>query len=166
MECKFGLVVIEVRSLNFGGLSGRLFLNGKPGSAFENTVNRLRAIWPVGSRSGQALRQALDREVRKAWQPRVRAAAAPPASPSRPARFDYTAPVSTTDDPRMRRLAAHLPPAYAAHLFDAQQHGATDPQLRAIVTEGLHEIYFKDNTARAQGLEAAPIDIDCFDASY
>lgn len=120
----------------------------------------------------QALAQALDREVRKAWQPRVRAAARRRAAEvggitvETRARFGYTAPVGTTDDPRMRRLTVHLPPAYAARLFDAQQHGATDPQLRAIVAEGLQEVYFQDNGARAQGLEVAFTDIDYFDASY
>jgi len=100
----------------------------------------------------QALREALNREVRKAWQTR--------------ARFGYTAPIGTTDDPRMRRLTVHLPPAYAARLFDAQQQGAADQRLRDIVAEGLQEVYSKDNGARAQGLEVALTDIDYFDVSY
>lgn len=120
----------------------------------------------------QALREALDREVRKVWQPRVRAAARRRAADTggitieTRARFGYTAPVGTTDDPRMRRLTVCLPPAYAARLFDARQHGATDQHLRAIVAEGLQEVYFKDNGARAQGLEVALTDIDYFDVSY
>lgn len=118
------------------------------------------------------LRQALEREVHKAWKPRVRAAARKRAATATGitietrARFGYTAPIGTTDDPRMRRLTVHLPPEYAGRLFDAQQQGASDQQLRDIVAEGLQEVYFKDNGARAQNLEVAITDIDYFDASY
>src|SRR6478672_9091976 len=73
-----------------------------------------------------ALRDALEREVRKAWQPRVkgrarkRAATAGGITIETRVRFGYTAPAGTTDDPRERRLTVHLPPAYAGRLFDAQ----------------------------------------------
>ncbi|MFP8887845.1 telomere-protecting terminal protein Tpg [Streptomyces mangrovi] len=119
-----------------------------------------------------ALRDALAREVRKAWQPRVRARARKRAASTggitveTRARFGYTAPIGTTDDPRMRRLTAHLPPQYAGRLFDAQQAGASDQQLRDIVAEGLQETYFKNNGSRAQELEVAITDIDYFDVSY
>ncbi|HEY5833684.1 telomere-protecting terminal protein Tpg [Streptomyces sp.] len=120
----------------------------------------------------KALRDALAREVPKVWQPRVRqqarkrAASTTGITVETRARFGYTAPVGTTDDPRMRRLTVHLPPDYARRLFTAQQQGASDRQLREIVAEGLQEIYFKDNGARAQGLEVAITDIDYFDVSY
>jgi hypothetical protein len=119
-----------------------------------------------------ALARALDREVRRVWQPRVRAAARRRAAEAggitveTRARFGYAAPVGTTDDPRMRRLTVHLPPSYAARLFDAHRHGATDSQLRAIVAEGLREVYFQDNGTRARGLDVAFTDIDYFDVSY
>jgi predicted transcriptional regulator len=119
-----------------------------------------------------ALRDALAREVRKVWQPRVRAQARKKAATTTGitietrARFGYTAPVGTTDDPRMRRLTVHLPPAYAGRLFDAQQRGASDQQLRDIVAEGLQEIYFKDNGTRAQDLEVTMTEIVFFDVSY
>src|SRR6478609_6937772 len=119
-----------------------------------------------------ALRDALEREVKKVWQPRVRARARKKAATSTGitvetrARFGYTAPIGTTDDPRMRRLTVHLPPQYARRLFDAQQTGTDDRQLRGIVAEGLQEVYFKDNGARAQGLEVAIADIDYFDVSF
>lgn len=119
-----------------------------------------------------ALRDALTREVKKAWQPRVRAQARKKAATTggitieTRARFGYTAPIGTTDDPRMRRLTVHLPPSYAARLFTAQQQGAGDQQLRAIVTEGLQEVYFKEHGTRAGNLEVELLDIDYFDASY
>ncbi|WP_430381120.1 telomere-protecting terminal protein Tpg [Streptomyces actuosus] len=53
------------------------------------------------------------------------------------ARFGYTAPIGSTDDPRIRRLTVHLPADYARRLFDAQAQGANETQLRGIVAEGL-----------------------------
>ncbi|MFC3584358.1 telomere-protecting terminal protein Tpg [Streptantibioticus rubrisoli] len=81
-------------------------------------------------------------------------------------RFGCTAPVGTTDDPRMRRLTVRLPLEYARRLFDAQQASAGDRHLREIVAEGLQEIYFKHNGARAQGLEVEIADSDYFDVSF
>jgi transcriptional regulator with XRE-family HTH domain len=119
-----------------------------------------------------ALRDALAREVAKVWQPRVRQQARKKAATSTGitietrARFGYTAPVGTTDDPRMRRLTVHLPAAYAGRLFEAQQQGADDAQLRGIVAEGLQEIYFKDNGRRADHLAVELTEIDYIDVSF
>jgi hypothetical protein len=82
------------------------------------------------------------------------------------ARFGYTAPVGSTDDGRQRRLTVHLPPTYADRLFQAQQQGAGDQQLRDIVAEGLQEVYFKDGGTRAAGLEVEFKDIDYLDVSF
>lgn len=82
------------------------------------------------------------------------------------ARFGYTAPVGTTDDPRERRLTVHLPPAYAERLFDAQQQDPGDQALRAIVAEGLQGVYFKDSGTRANGLEVEMTDVRYFDVSF
>jgi transcriptional regulator with XRE-family HTH domain len=108
----------------------------------------------------------LEQEVRKDWQPRVRqrakkqpATATGNVNETR-ARFGFTAAPGSTDDARMRRITQHLPPAYAARLFDAQAAGATEQQLRRIAAEGLQEIYFKDRGRRAQGLEVEFTDID------
>ncbi|WP_274919473.1 telomere-protecting terminal protein Tpg [Streptomyces sp. WZ-12] len=114
----------------------------------------------------------IDTAVRARWQPKVRgrrrkqAATSTGITVETRARFGYTAPIGTTDDGRMRRLTVHLPPAYARRLFDAQQQGATDQQMRDIVAEGLQEVYFKDGGRRAAGLEVAVTDIDYFDVSY
>ncbi|WP_420707528.1 telomere-protecting terminal protein Tpg [Streptomyces sp. NRRL S-241] len=82
------------------------------------------------------------------------------------ARFGYTAPVGTTDDGRVRRLTVHLPAAYAQRLFDSRARGADDRELRAIVAEGLQEIYFKDGGTRADQLRVEFTDIDYFDVSF
>jgi hypothetical protein len=118
-----------------------------------------------------ALREALQREVLKVWQPRIRqqarrrAATTTGITVETRARFGYTAPVGTTDDPRERRLTVHLSPPYAARLFDAQQAGAGDQTLRDIVAEGLQEHYFRTG-GRAQGLEVEFTDIAYFDVQF
>jgi transcriptional regulator with XRE-family HTH domain len=105
-------------------------------------------------------------EVRKRWQPKVRdrvkkqAATATGIVIETRARFGFTAAPGTTDDGRLRLITQHLPPAYAARLFEAQAAGATEQQLRNIAAEGLQEIYFKDRGCRAQGLLVEFTDID------
>lgn len=69
------------------------------------------------------------------------------------ARIGYTAPIGTTDEDRLRHLTVALPPRYAARLFDAQEAGATDRQLKEIAAEALKEMYFQDNGRRAGQLE-------------
>ncbi|MGW2492015.1 telomere-protecting terminal protein Tpg [Streptomyces sp. NPDC001606] len=101
----------------------------------------------------------LEREVKKRWQPQVRARARQRAATTggividTRARIGYTAPIGSTDEDRVRHLTVALPPQYAARLFDARQAGAGDQQLREIAAEGLKEVYFQDNGRRAGQLE-------------
>ncbi|CAL9331083.1 hypothetical protein SUDANB105_00074 [Streptomyces sp. enrichment culture] len=101
----------------------------------------------------------MEREVKKRWQPQVRARARQKAATTggividTRARIGYTAPVGSTDDARIRHLTVALPPQYAARLFDAQQAGADDRQLQQIAAEGLKEVYFQDGGRRAGQLE-------------
>ncbi|MEV6841674.1 XRE family transcriptional regulator [Streptomyces sp. NPDC051133] len=101
----------------------------------------------------------LDREVKKRWQPQIRARARRKAATTggividTRARIGYTAPIGSTDDARIRHLTVALPPQYAARLFDAQQAGASDQQLQQIAAEGLKDMYFQDNGRRAGSLE-------------
>jgi hypothetical protein len=101
----------------------------------------------------------LEREVKKRWQPQIRARAKERAATTggividTRARIGYTAPVGSTDDARIRHLTVALPPQYAARLFDAQQAGASDQQLQQIAAEGLKEVYFQDGGRRAGMLE-------------
>src|SRR4051812_5027472 len=105
-------------------------------------------------------------ETRRRWQPRVRerarrqAAATGGIFVSTRARFGFTAAPGTTDDPRVRYVNQALPPDYAARLFAAQETGATEAQLRAILAEGLGEMYFRDRGRRAQGLSVEFSDIE------
>ena len=111
-------------------------------------------------------------EVRRRWQPRVRAKARQQAATTggitieTRARFGYTAAPGTTDDARIRLITQHLPPDYAARLLDAHTAGATDQQLQQIAAEGLQEIYFKDRGHRAAGLQVAFTDIDYIELDF
>ncbi|GGX66696.1 telomere-protecting terminal protein Tpg [Streptomyces minutiscleroticus] len=101
----------------------------------------------------------LEREVNKRWQPQVRARARRKAATTdgivvdTRARLGYTAPIGSTDQDRVRHLTVALPPRYAARLFDAQQAGAGEQQLREITAEALKEVYFQDGGRRAGQLE-------------
>ncbi|WP_333774689.1 telomere-protecting terminal protein Tpg [Streptomyces sp. IBSBF 3136] len=115
------------------------------------------------------LAQRLADAVRARWQPRVREQARRQAATSTGlmidtrARFGFTAAAGSTDDARIRHLTLALPPAFAARLFDAQQAGASEQQLRAITAEGLGEAYFRDGGRRAHGLEVEFTDVEQLD---
>jgi len=109
----------------------------------------------------------LQREVRKRWQPQIRARARRQAETTggividARARMGYVAPIGSTDEDRIRHLTVALPPRFAARLFAAQEAGADDRRLRQIVAEGLKEVYFQDGGRRAGSLEEVRLtDID------
>ncbi|MGW2393985.1 telomere-protecting terminal protein Tpg [Streptomyces lydicamycinicus] len=123
-------------------------------------------------RPRKELAARIEREVRKRWQPKVRQKAQQRAASTggivieTRARFGFTAAPGTTDDGRIRLITQHLPPTYAARLFDAQASGATEQQLRNIAAEGLQEIYFKDRGRRADGLLVEFTDIDYVELDF
>ncbi|WP_327658672.1 MULTISPECIES: telomere-protecting terminal protein Tpg [unclassified Streptomyces] len=101
----------------------------------------------------------LEREVKRRWQPQIRARARQRAASTdglvidTRARMGYTAPIGTTDQDRIRHLTVALPPVHAGRLFDAQQAGASDEELRRIAADALREVYFQDGGRRAGSLE-------------
>ncbi|MER6227195.1 XRE family transcriptional regulator [Streptomyces sp900105755] len=101
----------------------------------------------------------LEREVKKRWQPRIRAKAKERAVTTggividTRARLGYTAPIGSTDQDRIRHLTVALPPQYAARLFEAQEQGATEQRLQELAAEALKEVYFQDGGRRAGQLE-------------
>ncbi|MGX1267160.1 telomere-protecting terminal protein Tpg [Streptomyces phaeoluteigriseus] len=101
----------------------------------------------------------LEREVKKRWQPQIRAKAKERAATTggividTRARLGYTAPIGSTDQDRIRHLTVALPPQHAARLLDARDQGATEQQLQAIAAEALKEVYFQDGGRRAGSLE-------------
>ncbi|AWN24848.1 DNA-binding protein [Streptomyces sp. NEAU-S7GS2] len=123
-------------------------------------------------RPRKELAARMQREVRQRWQPKVRQEARRRAARTNGitietrARFGFTAAPGSTDDGRIRLITQHLPPAYAARLFDAQASGAGEQQLQNIAAEGLQEIYFKDHGRRADGLLVEFSDIDYVELDY
>ncbi|MFD5110555.1 telomere-protecting terminal protein Tpg [Streptomyces cinereoruber] len=101
----------------------------------------------------------MEREVKKRWQPQIRAKARAKAASTggividTRARMGYTAPIGSTDQDRIRHLTVALPPQYAARLFDAQEQGASDDELQEIAAEALKEVYFQDGGRRAGSLD-------------
>jgi hypothetical protein len=112
------------------------------------------------------LADRLEREVRARWQPQIRARARQTAATTSGimidtrARFGFTAAPGTTDDARLRHLTLALPPQHAARLFDAQEQGATEDELKQIAAQALGEVYFRDNGRRAHGLEVQFTDLE------
>ncbi|MCP9956090.1 telomere-protecting terminal protein Tpg [Streptomyces sudanensis] len=111
------------------------------------------------------LADRLEREVRVRWQPQIRAQAKQAAATTGgimidiQARFGYTAAPGSTDDARVRHLTLALPPEHAARLFQAQEAGLADDQLRQIAAEALGDVYFRDKGRRAHGLEVELTDL-------
>lgn len=108
----------------------------------------------------------IEREVKRRWQPQIKAKAKKMAATTggimidTRARFGFTAAPGTTDDARLRHLTLALPPRHAARFFEAQEAGATEDQLRQIAAEALGEVYFRDNGRRAHGLEVELTDFE------
>ncbi|MFE2384561.1 telomere-protecting terminal protein Tpg [Streptomyces misionensis] len=117
-------------------------------------------------RPRQDLRGRIEREVKKRWQPQVRAKARKKAAStgglvvSTRARFGFTAAPGTTDDARIRDITQALPPEFADRLFTAREQGATERQLQQIAAEGLARMYFRANNSRAHGLGVEFTDIE------
>jgi hypothetical protein len=114
----------------------------------------------------------LEREVKKRWQPQIRAKAREKAATTGGividvhARLGYAgAPIDTTDEDRIRHLTVALPPQHAARLFDAQEAGAGDQQLQQIAAEALKEVYFQDGGRRAGSLREVQIN-DVLNPAY
>ncbi|MGW1598787.1 telomere-protecting terminal protein Tpg [Streptomyces sp. NPDC002343] len=117
-------------------------------------------------RPRQDLRGRLEREVKKRWQPQVRAKARKKAAStgglvvSTRARFGFTAAPGTTDDARIRDITQALPPEFADRLFTAREQGATEKQLQQIAADGLAQMYFRANNSRAHGLGVEFTDVE------
>jgi hypothetical protein len=117
-------------------------------------------------RPRQDLRARIEREVKKRWQPQVRAKARKKAAStgglvvSTRARFGFTAAPGTTDDARIRDITQALPPEYADQLFTAREQGANEQQLQQIAADGLARMYFRNNNTRAHGLDVEFTDVE------
>jgi len=112
------------------------------------------------------LRDRIEREVKKRWQPQIRAKAKKRAASTgglvvnTRARFGFTAAPGTTDDARIRDITQALPPEFAERLFTAREQGATEQQLQQIAADGLARMYFRANNTRAAGLGVEFTDVE------
>lgn len=112
------------------------------------------------------LRGRMEGEVKKRWQPQIKAKARKKAAStdglvvSTRARFGFTAAAGTTDDARIRDITQALPPEFADRLFTAREQGANEKQLQQIAADGLAQMYFRDNNSRAQGLGVEFTDVE------
>ncbi|MGY0071691.1 hypothetical protein ACWZEH_34085 (plasmid) [Streptomyces sp. QTS137] len=77
----------------------------------------------------------------------------------RPRRDTRLLPSRHPDDAQIRHLTLALPSYHAARLFDAQDAGAGEQQLRALAGEALGEVYFRGGGRRATGLEIQFTDV-------
>ncbi|MFF8960848.1 telomere-protecting terminal protein Tpg [Streptomyces sp. NPDC014894] len=117
-------------------------------------------------RPRQELRARMAGEVKKRWQPQIKAKARKKAAStdgivvSTRARFGFTAAAGTTDDARIRDITQALPPEFADRLFTAREQGANERQLQQIAADGLAQMYFRDNNSRAQGLGVEFTDVE------
>lgn len=126
--------------------------------------------WLTGSTPTKANRASVQRETeQRAERSQVararRATAAGGMDVETRARFGFIAPAGTTDDARLRRVAAHMPASLAGDLFDAYEEGRED-ELKAVIAEGLAYEYFRDAGSRASGLDVEFTDIDYLDMEF
>ncbi|MEV6948551.1 hypothetical protein AB0N07_42870 [Streptomyces sp. NPDC051172] len=98
------------------------------------------------------LHQSVEREVIRRWQPHVRrrAHAAILANGGQMmlsfrAWLGFTAAAGSSDDPRLRFLTLSLQSPYPESLFTAQHQGASEAELRAILSDALGACYFHRN---------------------
>ncbi|MEU6350091.1 terminal protein TpgA1 [Streptomyces sp. NPDC047072] len=109
----------------------------------------------------------IEAEVKKLWQPLVKARKLQSAITSTGikvdvrGKFGFKSPKGTTNDPRYRRLSRRLDADVARALYDAKQAGADEDELAQIVADGLRDDYFTDGGTRAQSLQQVALtDID------
>ncbi|RLU82552.1 terminal protein TpgA1 [Streptomyces griseocarneus] len=109
----------------------------------------------------------IEAEVKKLWQPLVRARRLQDAITTKGikvdvrGKFGFTSPRGTTNDPRYRRLTRRLDADVARRLYEARAAGASDDEFAQIVADGLRDDYFTDGGTRAQTLQEVELtDID------
>ncbi|MFB7763666.1 telomere-protecting terminal protein Tpg [Streptomyces xiamenensis] len=105
--------------------------------------------------SGKAA--AIEREVRRSWQPRIRQRTIQQAVRDgivvdTKAQFGFTAGPGTTDDPRVRLITEPMSSGYTQRLLGAYQAGEGEDELGRIVADSIRYSYFQDSGRRAQDL--------------
>ncbi|MEU5446144.1 helix-turn-helix transcriptional regulator [Streptomyces griseofuscus] len=114
---------------------------------------------------------ALEREVTRDWQPRVKDRAEREAAQqgliiSTRARFGFHAAAGTTDDARIRMITQVISPDHSAQAVAAHRAGASEDELQEIIGEALGRAYFRDGGTRAAGLGVRFTDVEYLDVEY
>jgi hypothetical protein len=127
-----------------------------------------RYLTRTARRPRPALTAALNREVARIWQPRIRGAALARAATqgitiALRASFGYEVAGRKTDQARERLLRLNIPAQQAAAIITAHQQQTGDKELRVAVARALQEEYFQERGTRAQNLEITINDIDFID---
>ncbi|MFD0008254.1 hypothetical protein ACFVJ4_38540 [Streptomyces sp. NPDC127178] len=79
------------------------------------------------------------------------------------ARFGFRAGAGSSDDPRLRIVAAHLPGAVTRERFAALEAGADEKQQELFLGRALGHGYLRDGGQRGHGLQVVLGDIDFID---
>ncbi|WP_019544754.1 telomere-protecting terminal protein Tpg [Streptomyces sulphureus] len=111
------------------------------------------------------LAAALERELRRHWKPGLRRAALKRAeregfTVEARARFGYSAPGGTTNEPRLRLITQYIPPASARDIVAAHRRGDPEQEQQQRLVDALAFHYFRDGGRRAHGLQVGFGSVD------
>lgn len=132
----------------------------------ETAPDTLTALAAGNRPATDTLHFALEREILRDWQPRVRRTAHHTICRNQGqmmlsfrARFGFTSAKGSTDDPRLRFLTLALHPPYPEMLFDARHRNAPETELHRILSHALAASYFHHhNTSVAETVTLKEID--------
>jgi hypothetical protein len=137
----------------------------------QRTVQRWLTTRPGKRHRPSAVHAGLtDEVVRARWQPLVRARRRARAEADgfvfhTRARFGFTAPAGSSDDPRVRLTTQYLSGEAARELFAARDAGGGEQQQMATLTRAVGHACFRDGGLRAHGLGLAFTDVESADFS-
>ncbi|MFB8321145.1 telomere-protecting terminal protein Tpg [Streptomyces sp. NPDC055954] len=137
----------------------------------QRTVQRwVTTMSPARRRPGPRQVRAIEEAVLARSQPRIRARLRARAEAEgivlhTRARFGFTAPAGSSDDPRVRWITQDRPPEVARELFAAQDAGAGEEQQTVILARALGHAYFRDWGRRGHGLHITFDDVEFADFS-
>lgn len=135
----------------------------------RRTVERYRS--GAARKPQKRLQEALVQETGAQWQPQVRAQARQRAGTSGGfviscrAYFGF-GPDGTSDEGRVRDLTVAVSPSHARSILAAQESGATDEDLHALVAEAIADAYFRQGGGRRAGLEVKFADLEWLDIKF
>ncbi|MES9594669.1 hypothetical protein ABZ776_35795 [Streptomyces sp. NPDC007076] len=140
----------------------------------STTPANLNALNPAAPIPDTApLHQAVEREVIRLWQPRVRQRAHATILAnggqmmlSFRAWLGFTAAAGSSEDPRLRFLTLSLHAPHTTALFTARHNDAPEEELRALLSDALGASYFHRNRPTHAGEAVALERIDYLEFYY